>query len=208
MNDILPNITKYDMVINRRTIEMKSYKSWQEKLGFYYNYFGLKRENGTDCVTAQEIANDINKSKANVSHDLANLIKNPGRKNYGYNTTFIFKQLQKLMHLDRPCGIVIIGDCPSFIDLDLLKKRNFIIKDQRDTFSTDVLETDVQLLILTIPITKEEFDSIPDNICGIVNLSGTHYESTRPYYEIDLFTVLSNLWLDTLDLDAEHTLKE
>ena len=183
---------------------MKYGNTWKEKIGFYYNYFGLKRENGIDSITAQEIATDINKSRANVSHDLANLIKSPGRKNYGYNTTFIYKQLQKVMHLDKPCNIVVIGSSPSYINIDLLKKRNFIIRDQRENFSLEGLETDVQLLILTVSITEEEFFSIPESICGIINLSGTHYETLRPYYEIDLFSILSNLWVDTLDLDFEQ----
>ena len=181
---------------------MKKYNSWQEKLGFYYNYFGTKRESGVDCITTQEIANDINKSKANVSHDLTNLIKSPGRRNYGYNTTFIYKQLQKIVQLDEPCYIVIIGSCPTFINTEPLKKRNFIIKKQRDTFSIETLKNDTQLLILTTSISEEEFESIPENIRGILNLSGKHYETERPYYEIDILSIILDLWIDTIDLDS------
>lgn len=175
---------------------------WKEKICFYYNYFGLKRENGIDCVIAQEIADDINKSKANVSHDFANLIASPGRRNYGYNTTFIYKQLQKLMHLDKPCYVAIVGSSPTFMNVELLNKRNFIIKNQQDTFSPDAL-SDIQLLILTMPITQEEFNTIPENVAGIINLSGVHYNTQRPYQEIDMLSILSELWINTFDLDLD-----
>lgn len=181
---------------------MKKYNSLQEKLGFYYNYFGKKRESGIECITTMEIASDINKSKANVSNDLTNLIKSPGRRNYGYNTTFIYKQLQKIMHLNEPCYIVLIGPYLPFIDVEMLKKRNFFIKEQKDVFSEEVFEDNTQLLILTTTISQEEFNSIPENICGILNLSGKHYETEKPYYEVNILSMILDLWIDTINLDS------
>ena len=185
----------------------KDNSMWLEKLGFYYNYFGKKKDIGIDNLTTMQIAKETNKSKANISNDLTKLVDSPGRRNYGYNTIFLYRELQKTIKLNNVCNLLVIGELSPFIHTNLLNNRNFYILKQTETYNKDLLLTNADILVLTKEINEDDFAEISETVSAILNLSGKSYTTEKPYYEIDFLAILTALWIDSLE-DIDVPLKK
>lgn len=153
--------------------KMNRFKNKDEKLPFYYRFFGMLKDNNINTIHARKTANDIGfKSPTSVARDLQDLIPNSGTKKYGYNVNYIYRVLQGGMNLIEPFNIVIVGENIPFFHSETLMRRNANLIGYMDDLDKNIfIENNVSMVILNKKIDIEELKDYKEIIKCIINLN-------------------------------------
>lgn len=153
--------------------KMNRFKNKDEKLPFYYRFFGMLKDNNINTIHARKTANDIGfKSPTSVARDLQDLIPNSGTKKYGYNVNYIYRVLQGSIDLIEPFNIVIIGNDIPFFHSEILPRRNLnLVGYMDDLDKTIFIENNISMIILNKDIDLETLKNYKEIIKCIINLT-------------------------------------
>lgn len=180
--------------------KMNRFKNKDEKLPFYYRFFGMLKDNNINTIHARKTANDIGfKSPTSVARDLQDLIPNSGTKKYGYNVNYIYRVLQGSIDLIEPFNIVIIGNDIPFFHSEILPKRNLnLVGYMDDLDKTIFIENNISMIILNKDIDFKLLKNYKEIIKCIINLT------KEPLYTEDIGIYVYNfdpceLFLNTIN---------
>lgn len=178
---------------------MEKYRCSKEKVPFYFRYFGRLIDKGVEKVHAKDVAKELGFKSANsIFRDFNSFIDGAGSIAYGYNNVFMYNNFKKLMDMEVPVNIAVIGkDMPLFHSNEC-KKRGFDIIGSIDRIDKDWLSGhDIKMLILNEQGALAHLSDIPETVKVIINMTGTEIEPKgHPFYivNVDILELLANAW--------------
>ena len=144
------------------------------RLPRYYRYLGELLEDGVERISSGELSAKMKVTASQIRQDLNNF-GGFGQQGYEYNVKYLYTEIAKIMGLDRPHGLIIIGAGnlgQAIANYTNFERRGFIIKGMfdinpaligrvvrgveiRDARELEpfIAENDVQIAALTIPKT-------------------------------------------------------
>ncbi len=144
------------------------------RLPRYYRYLGELLEDGVERISSGELSAKMKVTASQIRQDLNNF-GGFGQQGYGYNVKYLYTEIAKILGLDRPHGLIIIGAGnlgQAIANYTNFERRGFIIKGMfdinpaligrvvrgveiRDARELEpfIAENDVQIAALTIPKT-------------------------------------------------------
>ena len=144
------------------------------RLPRYYRYLGELLEDGVERISSGELSAKMKVTASQIRQDLNNF-GGFGQQGYGYNVKYLYTEIAKILGLDRPHGLIIIGAGnlgQAIANYTNFERRGFIIKGMfdinpaligrvvrgveiRDARELEpfITENDVQIAALTIPKT-------------------------------------------------------
>lgn len=144
------------------------------RLPRYYRYLGELIEEGVERISSNELSTRMKVTASQIRQDLNNF-GGFGQQGYGYNVKYLYMEIAKILGLDRPHGLIIIGAGnlgQAIANYTNFERRGFIIKGMfdinpaligrvvrgveiRDARELEpfIAENDVQIAALTIPKT-------------------------------------------------------
>ena len=78
------------------------------RLPRYLRYLGDLKEKGIERVSSQELSRLMNVTASQIRQDLNNF-GGFGQQGYGYNVDYLYKEIGKILGLDREYDFIIIG---------------------------------------------------------------------------------------------------
>lgn len=170
-----------------------------DRIPFYFYYFGTKKDAGIEKISAKTIAKELGfKSSTTIVDDLNKLLDNPGRKNYGYNITFLYNSFCKLMNMYmRTCNIYVIGNLAEFFNEELLNNRGFHICGMNNDFNMEEIESkEPNMVILAKSISENQFKELEAlEKITVINVSASSYSSDLiPIYHFSIMEIILKAW--------------
>ena len=156
------------------------------RLPRYLRYLGDLKEKGIERVSSQELSRLMNVTASQIRQDLNNF-GGFGQQGYGYNVDYLYKEIGKILGLDREYDFIIIGAgnlgraLGGYLNFE---RRGFIFRGIFDKnpelFGTEVRgvkispiseldsflkKNNIDIAVLTIPKTGalEVIDTLVDN---------------------------------------------
>ena len=142
------------------------------RLPRYLRYLGELKEEGVERISSQDLSELMKVTASQIRQDFNNF-GGFGQQGYGYNVEYLFKEIGKILGLDKKHHLIIIGAGnlgQALANYMNFEKRGFIVKGIFDTNpeiqgkkvrgitveSTDhicdfVRENNVDIAVLTIP---------------------------------------------------------
>jgi redox-sensing transcriptional repressor len=158
------------------------------RLPRYYRYLGELMEEGVERISSKELSLLMNVTASQIRQDLNNF-GGFGQQGYGYNVKFLYREIAKILGIDRQHNLIIIGAGnlgQAIANYTNFEKRGFLLKGMFDVnprlvgleirgvkiMPVDELEeflrhNEVQIAALTLP--KSKAPEIADRLvrCGI-----------------------------------------
>lgn len=100
------------------------------RLPRYFRYLGELRDDGVERISSQELSELMSVTASQIRQDFNNF-GGFGQQGYGYNVEFLYKEIGKILGLDKTHHLVIIGAgnlgqaLGNYINFE---KRGFILK--------------------------------------------------------------------------------
>ncbi len=79
-----------------------------KRLPRYYRYLGDLLKNGVVRISSKELSERMNVTASQIRQDLNNF-GGFGQQGYGYNVEFLYREMGKILGLDKTNNIIIIG---------------------------------------------------------------------------------------------------
>ncbi|WP_194608948.1 redox-sensing transcriptional repressor Rex [Clostridium vitabionis] len=158
------------------------------RLPRYYRYLGELMEEGVERISSKELSLLMNVTASQIRQDLNNF-GGFGQQGYGYNVKFLYREIAKILGIDRQHNLIIIGAGnlgQAIANYTNFEKRGFLLKGMFDVnprlvgleirgvkiMPVDELEdflrhNEVQIAALTLP--KSKAPAVADRLvsCGI-----------------------------------------
>ena len=158
------------------------------RLPRYYRYLGELMEEGVERISSKELSLLMNVTASQIRQDLNNF-GGFGQQGYGYNVKFLYREIAKILGIDRQHNLIIIGAGnlgQAIANYTNFEKRGFLLKVMFDVnprlvgleirgvkiMPVDELEdflrhNEVQIAALTLP--KSKAPAVADRLvsCGI-----------------------------------------
>ncbi len=153
------------------------------RLPRYYRYLGQLMDEGVDRISSNELSERMHVTASQIRQDLNNF-GGFGHQGYGYNVSYLYDEIAKILGMDHQHNLVIVGAGhlgQAIANYTNFETRGFMIKgmfdidpdligqsvrgigimnmDELDEFIRD---NDIQIVALTIP--KTEAQEITDRI--------------------------------------------
>ena len=78
------------------------------RLPRYFRYLGELKDNGVERISSQELSELMNATASQIRQDFNNF-GGFGQQGYGYNVELLYKEIGKILGLDRQHHMIIIG---------------------------------------------------------------------------------------------------
>lgn len=147
------------------------------RLPRYFRYLGELKDEGVERVSSQELSELMKVTASQIRQDFNNF-GGFGQQGYGYNVEFLYKEIGKILGLDKKHNFIIVGagnlgralgnymnfERRGFIFKGMFDKNPELIgKDVRNVkimpleeMEDFVRENDIDIAVLTIPKTSAE----------------------------------------------------
>lgn len=79
-----------------------------KRLPRYYRYLGELMDEGIERVSSNDLANRMRVTASQIRQDLNNF-GGFGQQGYGYNVEYLYKEIGKILGLDEPHNVIVIG---------------------------------------------------------------------------------------------------
>ena len=159
-----------------------------KRLPRYHRYLGDLLENGIERISSNELSERMNVTASQIRQDLNNF-GGFGQQGYGYNVEYLYREIAKILGIDRQNSMIIIGgghfgqtlaNYGNFETRGFVTKAIFDVSEERIgqtvrgimTYSMDELESwlaenPVEIAVLTIP--KQAAQDVADRLvaCGV-----------------------------------------
>ena len=144
------------------------------RLPRYFRYLGELRDEGVERISSQELSELMHVTASQIRQDFNNF-GGFGQQGYGYNVEFLYKEIGKILGLDKTHHLIIIGAgnlgqaLGNYMNFE---RRGFILKgifdknpelfgkkvreievQPMEAVESFVRENDVDIAVLTIPKT-------------------------------------------------------
>ncbi len=144
------------------------------RLPRYFRYLGELRDEGVERISSQELSELMKVTASQIRQDFNNF-GGFGQQGYGYNVEFLYKEIGKILGLDKTHNLIIIGAgnlgqaLGNYMNFE---KRGFILKGMFDKnpdligkevrgipvqpmedIEKFILENNIDIAVLTIPKT-------------------------------------------------------
>lgn len=142
------------------------------RLPRYFRYLGELKDEGVERISSQELSGLMKVTASQIRQDFNNF-GGFGQQGYGYNVEFLYKEIGKILGLDKTHHLIIIGAgnlgqaLGNYMNFE---KRGFILKgifdrnpalegkkvrgisvQPMETVEQFIRENDVDIAVLTIP---------------------------------------------------------
>lgn len=156
-------------------MEKEISKAVISRLPRYYRYLGELMEDGVERISSNELSLKMKVTASQIRQDLNNF-GGFGQQGYGYNVKYLYTEIAKILGIDRPHNLIIIGAGnlgQAIANYANFEKRGFVIKGMFDInprliglvvrgieirgvddLEKFIVENNVQMAALTIPKTK------------------------------------------------------
>lgn len=178
---------------------MEKYRCSKEKVPFYFRYFGRLIDKGVEKVHAKDVAKELGFKSANsIFRDFNSFIDGAGSIAYGYNNVFMYNNFKKLMDMEKPVKVAVVGkDIPLFHS-DECEKRGFNIVGSMEKIDSELIhEHEIKILILNKEDALEFLSDIPKEVEVVINMTGYEIDgSVLPFHivNVDILELLANAW--------------
>ncbi|MCI8465384.1 MAG: redox-sensing transcriptional repressor Rex [Lachnospiraceae bacterium] len=159
-----------------------------KRLPRYHRYLGELLENGVERISSNDLSEKMNVTASQIRQDLNNF-GGFGQQGYGYNVEYLYNEIAKILGIDRPNHMIIIGGGnfgQALTNYSNFERRGFIIqaifdisperigKNVRNIPTLDMKELEsflsgheIDIAVLTIP--KNAAQEVTDRLvaCGI-----------------------------------------
>ena len=168
------------------------------RLPRYFRYLGELKDEGVERISSQELSGLMKVTASQIRQDFNNF-GGFGQQGYGYNVEYLYREIGKILGLDKQHNFVIIGAgnlgraLGNYLNFE---RRGFIFKGMFDAnpelvgkdvrgvkvmpmeqLESFIRENDIDIAVLTIPKTSavEVADKLVANgIRAIWNFAPTH----------------------------------
>lgn len=177
----------YPLEQERKAVMPKiSSRSPEERIPFYYEYFGKKKDKNISRIKSEEIREELGfKSASSINRDLQMIIENPGRRSYGYNVNYIYNTLQKMLGMDVAKHAYVYGPVYSFMQNPELVRRNIVIHGDAEPETVDLLIITDENLKDLAPIIERH-----PEITNIYNFTSNLYDTELPVTDFDFLQMI------------------
>ena len=146
-----------------------------KRLPRYYRFLGELRSNGLHRISSKELSERMGLTASQIRQDL-NCFGEFGQQGYGYNVEYLYREIGKILGLDKQHNFVIIGAgnlgraLGNYLNFE---RRGFIFKGMFDAnpelvgkdvrgvkvmpmeqLESFIRENDIDIAVLTIPKTS------------------------------------------------------
>ncbi len=100
------------------------------RLPRYYRYLGELLEHDVIRISSKELSEKMNVTASQIRQDLNNF-GGFGQQGYGYNVEYLYTEIAKILGLDKPHNLIIIGVGnlgQALANYHGLEKRGFLLK--------------------------------------------------------------------------------
>ena len=105
------------------------------RLPRYYRYLGDLKSEGVERISSQELSKIMKITASQIRQDLNNF-GGFGQQGYGYNTSYLYDEIGKILGLDKQHDMILIGAGKlgqALVNYMNLKNRGFSFKGAFDT---------------------------------------------------------------------------
>jgi redox-sensing transcriptional repressor len=142
------------------------------RLPRYYRYLGELIESGVQRISSKELSAKMKVTASQIRQDLNNF-GGFGQQGYGYNVKYLYDEIAKILGIDRPHNMIIIGAGnlgQAIVNYEDFEKRGFVIKGvfdnnpemegktirgipvmMMDAVSDFIKRNEIEIVALTIP---------------------------------------------------------
>ncbi|WP_343210371.1 redox-sensing transcriptional repressor Rex [Anaerolentibacter hominis] len=99
------------------------------RLPTYYRYLGRLMENNVERISSKELSEELQMTASQIRQDLNNF-GGFGQQGYGYNVENLYNEIGKILGVDQPHNMIIIGAGnlgQALANYTTFEKRNFKI---------------------------------------------------------------------------------
>ena len=79
-----------------------------KRLPRYYRYLGELADEGVQWISSRELSELMHVTASQIRQDLNNF-GGFGQQGYGYNTTYLYEEIGKILGLDHQHNMVLVG---------------------------------------------------------------------------------------------------
>ena len=104
------------------------------RLPRYYRYLGDLKNEGVERISSQELSRIMNVTASQIRQDFNNF-GGFGQQGYGYNTSYLYDEIGKILGLDKQHDMILIGAGnlgQALVNYMNLKNRGFSFKGAFD----------------------------------------------------------------------------
>ena len=104
------------------------------RLPRYYRYLGDLKNEGVERISSQELSRIMNVTASQIRQDFNNF-GGFGQQGYGYNTSYLYEEIGKILGLDQQHDMILIGAGnlgQALVNYMNLKNRGFSFKGAFD----------------------------------------------------------------------------
>lgn len=145
------------------------------RLPRYFRYLGELKDQGVERVSSQELSSLMKVTASQIRQDFNNF-GGFGQQGYGYNVEYLYHEIGKILGLDKPHHLIIIGAGnlgQALVNYMNFERRGFLFegifdqnpalrgKDVRglkvqsmDVMESFIREHEIDIAVLTIPKTE------------------------------------------------------
>ena len=142
------------------------------RLPRYYRYLGDLKNEGVERISSQELSRIMNVTASQIRQDFNNF-GGFGQQGYGYNTSFLYEEIGKILGLNKQHDMILIGAGnlgQALVNYMNLKNRGFLFKGAFDVnpalhdkkianipiypmeqMSRFISENSIDIAVLTVP---------------------------------------------------------
>lgn len=142
------------------------------RLPRYYRYLGELKESKVQRISSRELSQKMKVTASQIRQDLNNF-GGFGQQGYGYNVTYLYDEIGKILGLDKVHNMVIVGAGnlgQAIINYQAFEKRGFFIKgifdckpelkgkeirgikiQEMDGIKDFIKSNDIEIVALTLP---------------------------------------------------------
>lgn len=142
------------------------------RLPRYYRYLGDLKEQGVERISSQDLSSLMHVTASQIRQDF-NHFGGFGQQGYGYNVSFLYEEIAKILGIDKPHNMILIGAGnlgSALVNYMNFRNRGFIFRaafdknsavvgrqiggisvlpmDQLETF---ICDNQIDIAVLTIP---------------------------------------------------------
>lgn len=142
------------------------------RLPRYYRYLGELKDEGIERISSQELSRKMQVTASQIRQDL-NHFGGFGQQGYGYNVEHLYREIAKILRLDKEHYLILIGAGnlgQALLNYNNFARRGFIFKGIFDSnpklhgmkirdisirpmeeMGSFIRENDIDIAVLTIP---------------------------------------------------------
>jgi redox-sensing transcriptional repressor len=148
------------------------------RLPRYYRYLGDLRDEGVERISSQELSKIMHVTASQIRQDF-NHFGGFGQQGYGYNTDYLYEEIGKILGLDHPHNMILIG--AGHLGSALIGYMNFRRRGYLFKAAFDINETLFNQTISGIPVypMSDMPDYIKNNNIDIVVITIPKQEAVK-----------------------------